>query len=169
MPLSRPRLLSLLLFALALAPAPAAGAQETSPLPDSVLYGDVAEAGRAAGRRLAERPGVLGYAAGGFVGGLPVGMFSLFTIGSRRGEFVAPTVAGVALVTGTTIHGGRAVVLPPREERGLEGRSEEYGQAFRDAYSERLRGRRRSAAVLGGVAGTVTGFVLLLNALRGSD
>lgn len=157
------------LFALALALAPAAAAQETSPLPDSVLYGDVAEAGRVDGRRLAGQPGVMGYAAGGFVGGLPVGFAGLFALGSGRAGLVAPTVAGVAPFTATLVHSNRAVVLPPRVERGLVRRSPEYGQAFRDAYAERLRGRRRSAAVLGGVAGTVAGFALLANAMRGTD
>lgn len=158
---SRLHLLSLL-FAVALALAPAAEAQETSPLPGSVLHGDLAEAGRTDGRRLAGRPGVLGYAAGGFAGGLPVGFVGLFAVFTGRAAFVAPTAAGAAVLTATTVRANRAVVLPPDVERGLERRSPEYGQAFRDAYAERLRGRRREAAVLGGIAGTVAGFALLL-------
>lgn len=64
--------------------------------------------------------------------------------------------------------GSRPVVLPPEVERGLERLGPEYGRAFRESYSSRLRERRRRAALLGGAAGTVAGLALLLRAANGA-
>lgn len=159
-----------LLLALLLALAPASGAQE-SPLPpadSAAIPAPVAE-GWADGRRLAGRPGTGGYFLGSFLLGLPVGFFGL--VAAFDGDAV-PTMfvlGGAAGIVGTAVQAQRSPVrIPQNLERRVQERDTEYQRAFNEAYTNRLRGRRRSSAVLGGLAGTAAGFGLLLHLLSNS-
>lgn len=165
MTLARPRALSLLLaLALALATAGAARAQVGLPPPDSATV--LAEIGRDDGRHYAGRPGTGGYFAGGFVSGLPLGLFGLAAGISREPGLVAVSLAGVAGGVVTLGSAERPTrVLPPQLEQRLAGRGPVYGEAFRQGYSARLSERRRRAAMIGGLAGTGVGFALLLHVL----
>lgn len=168
MTLSRPHLRSLLpALALALATAGAARAQEAAPPPADSAVALAAE-GRGDGRLHAGRPGTGGSFAAGFAAGLPIGFFGLAAGVSLRPVPVAGALGGVA-------GGGAALgfaerparVLPPELEQRLAGRGSVYGEAFRHAYSARLRDRRRKAVMAGGLTGTAVGLVLVLQALSG--
>jgi hypothetical protein len=160
---TRPHLPTLLLaLVLALAFAPAAGAQQTPPRPGPAPHADAAEAGRLDGRLLAGEAETFGYALSGFAGGLPVGLLGPLAVVDGDRLPVAATAGGVGWLAATVARASRPAAVPPEVERSLAERGPEYGRAFREAYAERLRGRRRSAAALGGVAGTVAGAALLL-------
>ena len=170
MTLSRPRPAPLLL-ALALALAPAAGALQAPPRPAPAPHADAAEAaeaGRLDGRLLAGEPDTFGYALSGFAGGLTIGLLGPLAAVDGDRLPVAAAAGGVGWLAATAARASRPAAVPPDVERSLAGRGPEYGRAFRESYSERLRGRRRSAAVLGGVAGTVAGAALLLRVAAGA-
>jgi hypothetical protein len=94
------------------------------------------------------------------VGGLPVGFFGAFALSDRDPIQVISTGAGLSLVLGAAVGGSAA---PPAALAGpADARGGAYARAFRDGYAGRLRERRRTAALLGGAAGTAAGFGLLI-------
>jgi hypothetical protein len=164
MTLARPHALPLL-FALALATAGAARAQvELPPPPDSAAV--PAEAGREDGRLYAGRPGTGGYFAGGFAAGFPIGLFGIAAGIAGETVPVVSTLGGVAGGIAALRHAERPTRdLPPEVEQRLAGRDPAYREAFSQAYSARLRSRRRTAVLVGGLSGTGAGFVMLIHLL----
>jgi hypothetical protein len=123
---------------------------------DSGTWAQGREAGRAAGRL----PPVTARAVGGFIGGLPVGALGIFALLDRDPVQVLGTGVGLAVIIGAATRGSAA---PPAELMATAtARGDTYARAFGDGYAERLRGRRRAAALLGGTAGAVAGFGALV-------
>jgi len=83
----------------------------------------------------ADRVGTGGYVVTGFVGGFLLG----------------PVGAGVMWAVANYSD----TALPASEEAGLQGRDPAFVEGFRSGYSDRLKGKRKRAALTGGAIGTV--------------
>jgi len=161
--------LRLLLHTIWVVLATPVGAQVTPPVDaartrsaDSVAWTNGWRAGEAA----AEAQPVAGRAAAGFLGGLPVGLFGVVALAGRDELPVVAAGGGLAVIAAAARPGRREA---PAAEITRDGaRDAMYERAFARAYSERLVGRRRSAAIVGGLAGAATGLGLLLVLLSGS-
>lgn len=122
----------------------------------TISFDSAAAAGLRDGNAAARKIPVSGRGAAGFVSGLPVGFLGPFLIlgGSPIGALgVGAGGAGMyaAAQTGNRAPSDSLAVLA--QQKGAE-----YAKAFSKGYSDRLLARRRTAALLGGVGGTATGF-----------
>jgi hypothetical protein len=107
-----------------------------------------AAAGVLHGRALAETRGMGGRFAGGFASGVLLGLIG----------------TGIAYV----IAGSDGTSLPAAEAARLSTASPTYSLAFQQGYSERLKSRRRSSALTGGLLGTLTFVVIYVSATSGN-
>lgn len=96
------------------------------------------------GRAAAERVGTGGSFAGGFVGGFVLGLI---------GTGIACAVAS-----------GSDAQLPALDAARLAQATSDYQLAFRQGFEERVRSRKKGAALTGGLLGTATIVVLPLSA-----
>lgn len=92
-------------------------------------------------------------------GGLPVGFFGLPALSDQDPIQVVSAGVGLILMGGAAVAGGAAP--PAGLADSAAARGIVYERAFREGYAERLRARRRSAALWGGLTGTTAGFGLL--------
>jgi hypothetical protein len=144
------------LFAATIVGAQRLPGQSIGPAQIAADTGTVAE-GRQAGTAAAGEVQVVGRAAVGFIGGLPIGFLGILV---TQGDPAGPIGVG----TGLLIIGAAARLgdtRPPRTQ-SLSERGDSYRRAFTESYGKRLLQRRGKAAMLGGLAGAVTGFGLLL-------
>ena len=102
----------------------------------------------AEGRELAESESTAGWFGGGFASGLLLGLI------------------GTAVITITAHNSG--VNVPGSQQSILATRPPDYSQAFSRAYREKLKSKKRSSALVGGLLGTATFVVIYINA-QGSD
>ena len=99
----------------------------------------------------------------GFIGGVPLGFLGpLVTQGDPGGA--------IGVGSGAAIIGGawRLGTAKPPPSPYIQSRGEAYARSYSESYEKRLLERRRNAALLGGLAGTLTGFgflILLLSTL----
>jgi hypothetical protein len=113
-----------------------------------------------AGRAAAGTQPVTGRAAAGFLGGLPVGMFGFVALSQRDALPVIAAGGGLAVIGAAAMPGRMdppAAVAATAAARGVT-----FERAFVQGYAERLGSRRRSAALVGGVAGAATGLGILV-------
>jgi flavin-dependent dehydrogenase len=96
------------------------------------------------GRAAGERVGTGGTFVGGFAGGFFLGLI---------GTGIAYAVAS-----------GSDAQLPALDAARLAQATADYQLAFRQGFEERVRSRRKGAALTGGLLGTATIVVLLLSA-----
>jgi hypothetical protein len=99
-------------------------------------------------RALAETRGTGGRFAGGFASGLLLGLI------------------GTGIVY--AIAGSDDTSIPALEATRLSTASPTYSLAFQQGYSERLKSRRRSSALTGGLLGTLTVVVIYVSATSGN-
>jgi hypothetical protein len=129
----------------------------------TVDTGTAAEGLRAGSASAAER-GVAGRAIGGFIGGLPIGFLGTLLI---QGDPGGPIGVGLGLgIIGAAWKLGK---IEPPQSQSMHERGETYKRAYLESYKERLSERRRKAAILGGLAGGVTGLGLLFMILSEID
>ena len=117
------------------------------------------EEGMRAGIEAANERNVVGHGILGFVGGVPIGFFA--GLGQGDTQAILGGVLGVAVIE-TSWRIGRAIPPPTPviEERGAA-----YARAYSRSYRERLVERRKKAARVGGLVGTLSGVGLLFFAL----
>ncbi|HUF27882.1 MAG TPA: hypothetical protein VMM18_12980 [Gemmatimonadaceae bacterium] len=96
----------------------------------------------------------------GFLGGLPVVVLGMPALGDVSAQQIVPVIAGLGIVIGAAATGSAAP--PPELGAEADARGTTYGAAYREAYAERLGARRGGAAILGGVAGTTAGCVVII-------
>jgi hypothetical protein len=123
-------------------------AQDPAPAPPPVVADSSAAAAVLHGRALAERRGMGGRFAGGFASGILLGLIG----------------------TGITyaIAGSDDTSLPALEAARLSTTNPAYSLAYQQGYSERLKSRRRSSALTGGLLGTLTFVVIYVSATSGN-
>ena len=100
------------------------------------------------GQALANQQAVGGRFAGGFVGGLFLGLI---------GTGIAWAVAS-----------GDDTPLPTAQAMQLANANPNYTLAFQQGYSTRLKSRRKSNALTGGLVGTATAVVIIVAATSGN-
>lgn len=96
------------------------------------------------GRAAAERIGTAGSFAGGFAGGFFLGLIG----------------TGIAYAAAS----GSDAQLPALEAARLAQATSDYQLAFRQGFEERVRSRRKGAALTGGLLGTAVIVVILVSA-----
>lgn len=128
---------------------------------DSTALSDTA---RREGRRAAGRADTFGRGTLAFFGGVPIGFFGpLVPFAFREPVALVPPAVGAGLVALAVA--GRAE--PPDElATQAAARGPVYARVYRDAYTERLRARRKRATLIGGIAGAGTGVALLVVVIR---
>lgn len=140
-------------LAAALFLAAAGGAPAQNPAPAQPPRAAVADSSSTMavlhGRAAAERVGTGGSFAGGFVGGFFLGLI---------GTGIAYAVAS-----------GSDAQLPALDAARLAQATSDYQLAFRQGFEERVRARRKGAALTGGLLGTATIVVLVLSAAGGVE
>ncbi|CAA9329790.1 MAG: hypothetical protein AVDCRST_MAG68-2428 [uncultured Gemmatimonadetes bacterium] len=112
------------------------------------------------GRAAAGRASTAGYAVGGFLGGVLLGLGGYALLEGERPHNPLALYAGfgAGVVTGAVVTAGESGrELPARVAERLRALTPEEREAFRAAYTARVRERRTRAAVLGGLAGTAVG------------
>ncbi|HLL83382.1 MAG TPA: hypothetical protein VK420_12045 [Longimicrobium sp.] len=114
--------------------APAAAQQQAPPATTQPTTADVVAQGTMDGRSAAEGKGTGGYFAGGIVGGLTLGLIG-------TGITYAVAANSTAEVPSTDLIVAR--------ERGAA-----YTEAYQAAFRDRVKGRRKSSALTGGLLGT---------------
>ena len=119
-----------------------------------------AEEGMRAGIEAANDRNVAGQAILGFVGGVPIGFSALVL---RQGD--APAILAGAVGVGIIETTWRIGNATPRLTPAVEERGAAYARAYSRSYRERLVERRRNAARVGGLVGTLSGLGLLFYAL----
>jgi hypothetical protein len=153
---------------LLIAAAIPASAQVDGSRPSLVASPDSTAAGVRAGTAHANQRGVVRYFGLGVVSVGFIGFAAPFAIDDGDAPQIAVASAGVLLLGLTLLNAGRASV-PTALEPELVQHDSSYVHGFREGYRARLGQRRRRAAAVGGVAGTVVGagaLVLLLSGLR---
>lgn len=120
--------------------------------------GELRADGYRAGEKAAGKVPVWGRSLAGFVGGLPLGFFAPVAL-EGQGETLAPAGVGAAIIGGAAFLGSG---LPPSQMDSALLRGEIFAKAFADGYEARLTSRRKKSAFIGGAAGTVAGFGLLI-------
>jgi hypothetical protein len=135
---------------------PAQAGQRSGLSTTTSAFDSASAAGLRDGNAAARKIPVSGRGAAGFMSGLPVGFLGPFLIfgGNPVGALgVGAGGAGIyaAAQTGNRVPSDSLTALA--EQKGAE-----YAKAFSKGYSDRLLARRRSAALIGGVGGTATGF-----------
>lgn len=117
-----------------------------------------------AGSAAAAERSVAGRGMLGFIGGLPIGFLGTLLL---QGDPAGPIGVGLGLgIIGVAWKLGDAA--PPQTQSILE-RGEAYRRAYSESYEKRLSERRKKAALLGGLAGAVTGLGILFSLLSGLD
>ena len=103
------------------------------------------------GRALADQRGMGGRFGGGLAAGLTLGIFG----------------AGMVYI----IAGSDDAYLAPTDALRLSGANPTYSLAFQQGYSERLKARRKSSALKGGLLGTLALVTLIVvsNASSGGN
>lgn len=125
-------------LALVLAPGTAQAQEVKAAVPHPMDEGPLE------GERAAEVVGTNGYFAGGFVSGLALGLI---------GTGIAWTVAGSS-----------EVAIPATTQAGIQTNGPEWVYAYQTAFAERLKARRKSAALSGGLLGTAAFLVIFVAA-----
>jgi hypothetical protein len=125
--------------------AGATGTPTTGMVSDSVLR----SRGKYNGEQEANRIGGLPYMLGGLVGGMAAG----------------PIGAGAVFM----IAAGRSATMPEHTQSTLAEREPAYVEAYTDAFQQKLRANRRTAAVVGGVTGTGVFFFVIAQILNWGD
>lgn len=121
---------------LALAPAfPARGQDPAAAAPAPAVTDSSPAAAVLQGRALADRQGMGGRFVGGFASGFLLGLIG----------------TGITYV----IAGSDATTLPAAESARLNAANPTYSLSFQEGYAERLKARRRSSALTGGLLGTL--------------
>jgi hypothetical protein len=92
----------------------------------------------------------------GFLGGLPIGFLGTLVIQGDPAGFIG-LGSGVAII-GAAWKAGNA---KPPPSPYIRERGEAYQRSYSESYEKRLHERRRSAAMLGGVAGSIVGLGIL--------
>jgi len=100
------------------------------------------------GRALAETRGTGGRFAGGFVSGVLLGLI------------------GTGIVY--AIAGSDDTSVPALDAARLSTANPTYSLSFQQGYSERLKARRKSSALTGGLLGTLTFVVIYVSATSGN-
>jgi hypothetical protein len=119
-------------------------------------------AGRRDGSASANNHGVRGRFALAFVGGLPLGFVGPLAVASHYSAPKLAAGAGIGVIGAAAVAGEAGPPQSLIDSVGMHG--SHYEQAFRRAYSDRLRDRRKRSAFWGGLAGTATGlgaFILI--------
>ena len=116
--------------------------------PDQPARGDAATmvSGEQDGRALARTKGTGGWLGVGFASGLALGLL------------------GTAVITIVAHNSGTD--LPADRQAEVQTRGAVYLHSFQHGYQDRLRARRRNAALTGGLLGTATIVAILLSANR---
>ena len=141
--------------------ATSVGAQHAS-AQDSVSVKPIADTGTAEegsrdGRSAAEDRSVAGRGMVGFIGGVPIGFLGpLITQGDPGGAIGVGS--GAAMIGGAS----RLGTAKPPPSQCIQSRGEAYARACSESYEKRLLERRARAALLGGLAGTLTGLGFLM-------
>jgi hypothetical protein len=120
--------------------------------------------GARAGVAAAEERDVAGRAVGGFLGGLPIGFFGILVLQPDPAGAIG-VGGGLAIIGASWKLGG----IEPPQTQSLRERGPAYRRAYTRSYGERLIQRRRNAALLGGVAGTLAGFALIFALISSID
>lgn len=150
-------LFSLTVIAMLASPVALQG-QDTPAAVDSLV-----QTARRDGRNAAAEPRVGGYFAVGFIPGLALGFFGPLVLvdpePTPAGFVMAGLgVAGLAGLVGALWDAERGAADPPDEVAVRTAtRRAEFERAFREAYAERIRARRRGAVLVGGAAGVAAG------------
>lgn len=131
------------IFALALH-----GQEPTPPAPTAAATDSSPSAAVLHGRAAAERRGTGGRFVGGFASGLLLGLIG----------------------TGITyaIAGSDDASLPAMEAAKLTTAHPNYSLAYQQGYAERLKAKRKSSALTGGLLGTLTVVVVYVAATSGN-
>lgn len=159
LPLRLVWLFSLMVLAMLASPV-ALRAQDTAAAADSL---SLVQTARRDGRNAAAEPRAGGYFAAAFIPGLALGFFGPLALGDPEPTPAGFVVAGLgagglAGVVRALWDAERGVADPPGEVAvPTATRHAEYERAFREAYAERLRARRRGAVLVGGAAGVAAG------------
>lgn len=132
------RLAWLAVLALVLAPSVAPAQQVKAGVPNPMAEGALE------GQRAAEVVGTNGYFAGGFVSGLALGLI---------GTGIAWAVAGSSDVS-----------IPASAQAMIQPNGPEWVYGYQTAFAERLKSRRKSAALSGGLLGTAALLVIFVAA-----
>lgn len=109
---------------------------------------DAAARAQLAGEQQANTVGTGGYFGGGYVAGLLLGLIG--------------TGVSYAVAANSTTD------VPPQVRVALAAESPTYQQAYQQAYTTRVRSRRKASALGGGLLGTATFLVLYLSANSGN-
>ena len=123
-------------------------AQDPAPTAQPVAVDSSPAAAVLHGRALAERRGMGGRFAGGFASGVLLGLIG----------------TGITYV----IAGSDDTSLPAMEAARLSATNPTYSLSYQQGYSERLKSRRRSSALTGGLLGTLTFVVIYVSATSGN-
>ncbi len=148
MPTLRQPVLILVTFsALVAYGTPALGQQPAPAAPQLAVADSSPTAAVLHGRAAADRQGTGGRFAGGYVPGLFLGLI---------GTGIAYAVASTSDVS-----------VPALEAAQLISANANYSVSYQQGYGERLRSRRKSAALTGGLLGTLTFLVIYASATSG--
>jgi hypothetical protein len=136
------------LLALVVAPAAAAGAQHPTQqaVPDSATSAALAMLAQAQadGQMAATNVGTGGWFGGGFAGGIILGLIG--------------TGATYAFAASSNVE------LPADKRLGLVSRPTAYQQAYEKAFGDKVRSKRKTSALTGGLLGTATLLVIYFSA-----
>jgi hypothetical protein len=127
-----------------------AGTQPTSASSGATPSSDASSvaAAVAEGRELAESEGTGGWFAGGVASGLVLGLI------------------GTAIITVAANNAGSNV--PASQQSILAAKSPDYSQAFARGYREKLKSKKRTSALTGGLLGTAAFLVIYISAQGGA-
>lgn len=125
-------------LALALAPGIARAQEIRAAVPNPMAEGALE------GQRAAEMVGTSGYFAGGFISGITLGLI---------GTGIAWAVASSSDVS-----------IPASTQAAIQANGPEWVYAYQTAFAERLKARRKSAALSGGLLGTAAFLVIFVAA-----
>jgi hypothetical protein len=146
--------------------APVQALPQALPPPDTVA-GPPAVAGYWEGRRLAASHDVSTRAVGSVLGGALIGFFLAPAVVVANPVAAVPIGLGAGVVSAVALLG--SVTLPDSLVRQSAQQGPVYAQAFRVAYIDRVKARRRRASLFGAAGGTAVGlglfFVILSQAL----
>jgi len=124
--------------------APAVAQQQTQPATTQSSTADIVAQGTMDGRSAAEGKGTGGYLAGGILGGLTLGLIG--------------TGITYAVAANSTVEVPSTDLIVARE------RGAAYTEAYQSAFRDRVKGRRKSSALTGGLLGTAVLVVLVASA-----
>lgn len=123
--------------------------------------------GRRDGVELANRRSMAGRAVLAFAGGSMAGFWGPFVPFIPASIPIGAAVGGLALSTVAATSGDFAVPEPAAQ--AISAKEALYQDAFRRAYAERIRSRRRRSALWSTAAGAATGFAALVVIINTGD